>query len=382
MNNKLNIFLISNVLTFNLILGLSPLFSTATAKAAPQCVQLFKTPTSTLLREIENKPVPRGDVRLANKTIPIILVNHNSVSSLLPVYSKSIGFVVTHQRGAGNDHGLFRLGEYFIDRDAPGMRARGEVNQTGISWASVKDYVDHTYKKGGGQNRIEVLFELTESEFNTATIYQKMRRAALIRPDFSFGRDTNPQDTNNRLAQNAENCFSFCTGAGAQSQNQTIRQKINQLSGVDSTTLLNNAEMKTYIDGIKKYLLESDLSDAFLNPTLTTHLDTPQNIKNLNLDRNAEIELLNWIVGFKISEDYTSLLRNLNIHNSSDFSNVDSPRATAVLVYDATVGADYFLTSQYESQGVFSTWKNTDLTVPAKEAPKKPFAAFRKIFGF
>lgn len=351
------------------------------AIAAPRCIQLFQT-KSSILNELATTPVTVAQVSFENKKIPLILVNHNSVASLSSIYNKSIGFAVAHQRGSGNDHGLFRLGEFFIDRDAPGLRARGEINSTGISWASVPEYVLYNHKKGGGNNRVEVLFELSESEYNTAALYQKMRRAALVRPDFSFGRDSNPRDANNRITESSENCFSFCTGASTSSHLRIMRSKIKEIIQQDLDTILNSEEMKNYIHTIKNYMLNSDLSDTQLNPNLTSQFESPNSIKNLNLDRAVETELLNWIIGLKLSEDYSDLLNSLDVHNSSDFSNVRSARASAVLIYDSFVSLDYFLTDKYYSVGAFSTWQNQDLTVFQKETPKISLNKLKKFFGF
>ena len=138
MNNIIKIYLITGILA----LSLSPL----NVFAGPQCVELFHQQNS-IEKRLEASPVAIGEVSITNKKLPVILVNKNSISSLDPIYKKSLGFVVTHQKGYNNDHGLLRLGDYFIDRDTPGYRSRGEINSTGISWASVKEYTDYSYRK-------------------------------------------------------------------------------------------------------------------------------------------------------------------------------------------------------------------------------------------
>lgn len=332
-----------------------------------QCQNLFndysKQKLPQLLQKLSGLPVPIGEVSISlksgnTKRLPVILVNAKSLESISPIYEQSIGMVVAHQKGHSNDHGLLRLGKYFIDRDVPGIRSRGEINNTGISWSPVKDFVDYATKKLTS-NRIEVMFELSATEYNTSLLYQKMRRGAMIRPDFTFGQDKNNPEWNN-VIKTGENCFTFCTGSGVAQQINAIKEKINSITHQPTDVLMVNLEVAKYTEIIKSNLLKIDLSASHLNPDLVLLGEIPNIVKNLNLSRTLEVELLNWIVGLKISQDYYELLQTLNIKNSSSFSNVESNRATAVLIYDAKVNPQTFLSAQYTSNGIFSTWKNNE----------------------
>ncbi len=346
--NKL--FLVSGVLAFSL-----------QTYAGSQCTDLFRH-ENAVVQLLNNSTVPVGEVNLGAKKIPVILANKESMEALKAVYRKSLGIAVTHQLGYNNDHGLLRLGDFFIDRDTPGARNRGEIHRTGITWASVSEYANYAYRKNS-YNRVEVLFDLSPAEYNTAMIYQKMRRAAVVRPDFNFGGDNNPKNVNNRITEAGEICFSFSTGSNTSGQARGIENKIREMGIHDVGTLMNQPDVQSYILGVKKLILESDLSEGQLNPKITLKVVAPASIKNLNLGKNQEAELLNWVVGLKISHEYTELLRTLNISNSSSFSNVNSPRASAVLVYDGNVSKRDFLSPQYKSEGIFSTWLNTALNV-------------------
>jgi len=85
-------------------------------------------------------------------------------------------------------------------------------------------------------------------------------------------------------------------------------------------------------------------------------------MRKMKFEKKVQTEVLNWLVGFKISEEYAGLLSTLNIRNSSDYSNVQSNRASAVFVYDGVTSKEHFLNSDYFSEGIFSTWRNTDFT--------------------
>lgn len=350
------------------------LITVSTANAQNACRDLFKS-SNPVLAILDEKPVAIGEVKLYTKTVPVILANNESVDSLKSIYNQSIGIVVAHQKGYNNDHGLLRLGDYFMDRDTPGARHRGEIHRTGISWAEVKGYTQVTAGRAGSYNRIEVLFYLTPAEYDVAMIYQRMRKAAIIRPDFNFGGDSNPKNVNNRLTDCGEICFSYSTGSQTRSQILSIQSKIKNLGVADYNLISADPEMKTYLLNAKSKLLKSELNVEKLSPSMFLDMNTPLVIQNLKLEKQVEAELLNWIIGLEISKDYNSLLSTLNISNSSDFSNVNSPRASAILIYDGNVKKEQFLKEDYRSEGVFSTWRNTDLQVQqdgVANVPQKP----------
>jgi len=332
------------------------------AYAQNQCGDIFRSENS-IVSQLENTSIAIGSVEVSRKRIPTMLVNKQSVDSLKEIYNRSLGIVVAHQKGYKNDHGLLRLGDYFIDRDIPGYRNRGEINTTGISWAPVREYTQYAYGKQGGYNRVEVLFELSASEYETAMMYQKMRRAAIIRPDFTFGGDNNPKEVNNRLTDCGEICFSFSTGSATRSQEQSIRRKIQTYKITNVDALMSTADIVQYIDAVKNYLNKSGLQGFELTPDLSLKFEVPSTVKNLNLDQTAQKDLLNWIAGLQITTEYRQLLELLQINNSSDYSSVRSPRASAVLIYDGQTTKEDFLKPEYKSEGVFSTWTNHGLTV-------------------
>lgn len=337
--------------------------SSINVNAQNACRELFKS-TNPILAALDEKPVAIGEVDVYGKKIPTILVNNESVDSLKEIYNQSIGIAVIHQKGYNNDHGMLRLGDYFIDRDRPGARQRGETHQTGISWAEVKGYTKVAFNRAGSYNRVEVLFQLSKPEFEVAMTYQKMRKAGIIRPDFNFGGDFNPKGLNNRLTECGEICFSFSTGSATSSQMQSIQRKFQELRLRQSyEQIVNDPEMQTYLKEAKDKIFKSDLAEDKLSPEMLSTLKIPDIIDNQRLEKIEETELLNWIVGFEITKDYNSLLNTLQISNSSDYSNARNQRASAVLIYDGNTKKEQFLRDDYQSQGVFSTWTNTKLTV-------------------
>jgi hypothetical protein len=341
------------------IIFISILLLTQLSQAKNTCENLFLH-SESLISDLQKTSLTAGQVNLYNKKIPVVLVNHKTVDQLKSIYNQSIGVVVTHQKGYKNDHGLFRLGDYFIDRDTPTRRNRGEIHSTGLSWSAVKDYTAYTFNLNGGYKRIEVLFKLTNEEYSTAMIYQKMRRAAIIRPDFNFGGDSNPKNVNNRMTDCGEICFSFSSGSVAREQARSAKRYIMNSGLHDYELLRQNKEFQTLINQAKAYLNNSSITAMDLNPAIVDRFSVPSAITDLKLSATSQSELIRWVIGAEISLEYAQLLETLRISNSSDYSNVRSPRASAVLVYDGTTSKEEFSQSDYVSEGIFSTWRNTD----------------------
>ena len=351
------------------------LFASHLAFSAPianKCTDLFLT-SNSIIEEIQKTKLTAGEVQVFSKKIPTILVNKESVADLNSIYEQSIGIVVAHQKGYRNDHGLFRLGQYFIDRDTPGRRQRGELHNTGLSWAPVSEYVNYVYKLPSTYNRIEVLFKLSKVEFNTVAIYQKMRRAAIIRPDFSFGPASNPDQVNNRMSDCGEICFSFSTGSAVYAQVISAQRHIQKMGLQNFSELSATSDFKKLFATAEDYFLNADLSEKKLNPDIFKNFDVPAAIDQLKLSADQQNELVRWVIGAYISKNYADLLTDLQITNASDYSNVRSLRASAVLVYDGNVSKQDFSNTNYISQGIFSVWKNTEFS-PIQTSPQ------RKIF--
>lgn len=332
------------------------------ANAQLKCVNLFGSNFNQfLISKVEkSNQISGGFVEINNKKIPVILVNNQDIQQIKPLLNKSLGIVVAHQTGYRNDHGLLRIGNYFIDRDTPGARARNELNKTGISWASVEEYVNYSFKHQSIYNRIEVLFELNEAELKTAYTYQLIRQAALMRPNFIFGGDTNPKNVTNVLNNYncGEICFSFSTGSVIENHVKEMNDKIKQFGINDPEIFIKNEKLDLYFKLVQDFIFNTPFTNDSLNPLILTKIEIPDLIKNLKFEPQKMNELLNWIVSYKFSLDYSNLLKNLKIENSNNFSNLNSEKATAVLIYDSRVSENEFESENYISTGVFSVWKN------------------------
>lgn len=334
-------------------------FTASSAWSQDKCVQLFDIPFKVIDQiNLTDAPVYQGSYE--GKTFPSILVNNRTYDKMQNALSKTLGITVIHQTGHGNDHGMLRLGDYFIDRDLPGYRSRGEINKTGIAWASVKEYLVYAEYAQTPYNRIEVLFDLNDAEYETATAYQKMRRAGLIRPDFTYGTDTNPRDLNNRLDGGGEICFSFSCGTSASAQIYQIKRELNKIGVQDVNAFMANPEVVAFVKEARNKILRLGYTVYDLNPDMMAdNRKAPAVGRLLNLKKGASRTIaLNWIVGLAFTSEYNTLLNTLGINGSSDFSNISSPRAIGMLVYDAVVSDADFMSPDYQSTGAFSTYEH------------------------
>lgn len=310
---------------------------------------------------IFDKNIPAAEVSYGGKKVVALLANATSYAELSKIQAQSMGITVIHQTDYRNDHGMLRLGSHFIDRDTPGARRNNETNTTGIAWASVQKYVDYASQRAGGYNRVEVLFDLSPSEMKAAVTYQKMRRAGIVRPDFTFGGDNNPKNLNNRLQDCGEICFSFSTGSAISGQIRAIERNLAKLNITNPREFIEQNGVKEYLDLSLSKLYEASLDQNSLNPAFVETMTEIKQTRPIAL-KDFNTEEINWLIGYKTSIDYYKLLTDLKISNSSDFSNLSSPRAQAVIIYDASTSVSKFLNKNYTSQGVFSTWQNQNAT--------------------
>lgn len=351
-----------NKILFGLLIYLS-----VAAKAQFVCRDIFITSLQKRQSIAENlvrskvasvaKPTSHG-------AIPVILGNIKNFDALKSLYEKSIGIVVQHQPDYNNDHGMYRLGLNYIDMDSPGYRQRGELYQTGLSWVSMKEYLQYSFGRNGSV-RIEVLYKLNDFDYSTAYAYQAMRRAAIVRAPFTFGGGRPNLKLANMLAQGGENCFSFCGGTSLRSQISEMSAKLGADGYTQLSDLMEDKDVQGYLAEAKKALLTADPNNTYqLNSSIGLNIEVPQAIASQaayaggNMMKKAEI--LNWLIGYKLSTDYNALLTKLGVFGGNSFEGVNNAEASAVVIYDGSQTTDSFQTKNYLSKGIFSTWTQQD----------------------
>jgi hypothetical protein len=370
MPNKKILFL-SGILFSQIILAefkCQDIFVTASEKRL-QILESIKQPQSKgFLGDLLGKkstPAPFIEIKHSSGKVPVVLANAETVASLKDTFDHSMGIIVQHQPGYRNDHGMFRLSDNFIDLDSPGYRARGELYQTGISWAPVTEYLNYAYKRAQPV-RVEILFKLDEYDLTVAKSYQLMRRSAIVRAPFSFGGAKNNLDQQNMLKYSGENCFSFCQGSYVQSQISEIRTVLMQTGFDKPEAVLENSDFKAELKKIKQTFFSANPNDTkIINPQSLAKFLVPKIISENKLWQNLsdakKNEALNYFIGMAISIEYKNLLQRLEVRSGSGFESLSSSEVAAVVIYDSNVTEANFKNKNYTSPGIFTTWTNADM---------------------
>ncbi len=304
--------------------------------------------------------------------VPILLVNKETVKSLRPLLATSIGIQVALQPAWKNDHGLLRVGTSIIDMDTPGARGFGELHRTGLAWKDVQEY---TARKNDGTSKvIEVLYSLTPEELQTATVYQRVRRAAIYRVPFTFGGGAANNNHPNMIPHGGENCFSFCRGTSLSSQVSYMQSEVQKLTGQSFVELKKTQEVSQFLsEAIQKIAAVTDVnSAAALNNSMVMNLKQTKSVTDLLAkDKSAEDQqiLLNWLVALETSTKYANLLRTLEVGSGSGWEGSRNSRTTAILVHDVTANREKFVDPQYTLPGIFNTWKHADAKPLREVAP-------------
>lgn len=338
---------------------------TVSAYGQVSCVDTFTEQSiksrSSLASYLREQKIPAVLMPTRNGEIPVILMNRETGPKMKSFLHESIGTEVAHQPGYNNDHGLFRFDEIIADMDAPGFRRQGELHKTGISWVNLQSYLAY----GGSSKRIEVAYALNKSEMRTVRVYELMRRAAILRVRFSFGNFKQDANQPNFLNEGGENCFGFCSASYLYSHMNEIGRRFTETGLGDVKTILAHEDVKAWIEKVGEKLLSVNPDSAVdLSPKLPMSLGAPEtlakNEKFIQLSREDQQIALNWLVGFQFSSDYQKLTSDLEFHNTgSGFSGMSNRRATAVLVYDAKTTPQDFVSTNYQSKGIFSIWDHS-----------------------
>ena len=351
--------------------------SVSTNAAAPYCedvifnleyapnLQKVKT---DLQEQIRSKQIPARITRGQQNNIPVVLLNDHTAIQLSPYILKSMGTQVVYQPEWRNDHGLVRFQNVIADMDAPGARRFGELHATGIQWKELYKYVELRSEPGRGrQVLMEVSYALNRSESEVASIYPTMRRSAIVRVPFTFGGRQGNLEQQNMLKNSGEHCFIFCSGSGIGGQIREIADNYQQMKLGDIEVILKDAEVEAFLDKVDLILIGSQRSnqEKYMIPEIAKYIKGyPELTQRIfkDLTEVQKIEAMNWIIAYRASKNYQSLLKNLKISGDTGYRDMANPRATALLIYDNGVTGEQFTSPDYRAEGKFSSWthQNTD----------------------
>ena len=318
--------------------------------------------------QIRSQQIPARMTRGQQNRIPVVLLNNTTATQLSPYIQKSMGTQVVYQPDWNNDHGLVRINNVIADMDAPGARRFGELHATGIQWKDLYKYVELRSQPGRGrQVLMEVSYVLNRSESEVASIYHTMRRSAIVRVPFTFGGRQGNLEQRNMLKNSGEHCFIFCSGGGIHSQIREIADSYQKMKLGDIEVILKDSEVEAFLDKVDYVLTTSQKTnqERYMSPDIAQHIKgypelTQRIFKDLNADQ--KIEAMNWIIAYRASKNYQTLIRTLKVSGDTGYRDISNPRATALLIYDNGITAEQFTSPNYSANGKFSSWthQNTD----------------------
>jgi len=271
----------------------------------------------------------------------------------------SIGIQVYLQPGWTNDHGSFRLMDQIIDVDTPGARNFGEFHETGIAWRGLGDYLERRDKDSAVI--LEVAYRVTLEEQKIAILYQRMRRAGIIRVPFTFGGES-PKEGLNNLLKSGEHCFLFCNGTRLDSQVMELRAQVKSFGIQDLDAFLARSDVNRFINQANSALIMAPMIEEKLYPEMLGDVKTRpyffQKLKSegISILPQDQVYFLNWVYGLWISEQYSKLFKSLQISGSIGVGDAAHARATAILIYELLSKEKSFENASYQARGKFTSW--------------------------
>ncbi len=292
------------------------------------------------------------------ESIPVILLNKTTSPKLKSLIENSFGTQVALQKNWNNDHGLLRAGNFIIDLDTPGARGFGEIEQTGLAWKNVHSYLTHTGP--GSSPTLEVAYLLTPDEKSVVDYYQKVRRAALFRVNFTFA-DYDAGNFTNTLKNGGEHCFLFCKATEVSTHIDEIKGKLSKLGLKDPSILLANPKAQKAFKEIQALFNQTDpdkLHSEILSSKSRLALFNAHYPKKIVSDAQ-KLEFLNWLISYDASVKYHQTMKTLGVTEDLGVEDAINSRVSVIFVYDESADPATFLNGTYSNYGKFISWPQT-----------------------
>ena len=308
-----------------------------------------------ILHLVRENNIPAFSKKITGGEISVILMDRTTAPKLEPFLAQSLGTQIQLQPNWKNDHGSLRVTNHLIDADTPGARSYGELHKTGIAWKPLDSYM--VRRQTGHHVILEVAYRLTPYERSVAEYYQRVRRAAVFRVKFTFGSGRSAEDYVNQLDGGGEHCFLFCKGTQVQTQVREIESKLGQAGVADSNAILGSPEVQKYLGQvIPKLMAANPDQENSLNASLIQQPEDLAVIAPLKPERMDIRLFAEWLVALDASRKYSQLLISLRVTSSTGMSDMNNPRATAILIYDSDGKDQQFRDATYTSHGIFYNW--------------------------
>jgi hypothetical protein len=342
----------------------------------PEVPALAISSRDDLLAWVRLKKVPAYMKRtLAGTDIPVVLVNTETAPVLKNFIDNSIGTQIALQPAYNNDHGLFRFTNRLIDLDKPGARGYGELHATGISWKPLYEYLKR--RNSSSSVVIEVSYAINADEKIIAEYYQRVRRAAIFRTQFTFAGTVAQKGVPNLLQTGGEHCFVFCKGTAIHAQISELENLIKNAGIADVQEFLKYPQTQAFLANAQEKILAANADDPrSLNhaiATKETDLKLIAEVLPAGLPPAERQVFANWVIALDASQSYGKLLSDLGVSGDLAVGDSRNPRATAILVYDMPNKAASFFNATYSTPGKFYSMSPADQhPIPAVAEPVAP----------
>ncbi len=292
------------------------------------------------------------------ESIPIILLNKTTSPKLKGLIENSFGTQIALQKDWNNDHGLLRAGNYIIDLDTPGARGFGEIEETGLAWKNVHSYLTHTGPDSSPT--LEVAYLLTPDERSTVDYYQKVRRAALFRVNFTFA-DYDAGNFPSQLKNGGEHCFLFCKATEVTTHIQEIKQKLSSFGVKDPNKFLKDPKVALALKEIRELFNNTDpdsLNSNILNNKKVLDLLSGLYPKGVATN-DQKLAFVNWLTSYDSSVRYNSAMKTLGVTEDLGVEDAINSRVSVIFVYDENAEVSTFSNATYSNYGKFISWPTT-----------------------
>lgn len=306
-----------------------------------------------IIQLLKEKQIPAFMKKTRNGEIPVLMLNPATYPKLQELLQGTYGTEVHLQPEWRNDHGSLRVGEYMIDVDTPGARGFGEINANGIAWKRIDSYLAHSRK-----NIVETAFLLSPQERLSIEFYHRVRRASVFRVPFTFGGARNQEHPD--MLRSGENCFSFSKATSVSSHRSEIASRLNQLGIKNIEQLLKSADVQSYLVQIREVVMSAN-PDSAKDMNVKTIVKSgdmaliEKALKEQNIAADSA-QVAQWLISYTATVEYEVTLRTLGVTSGVGFEDMQSPRASFVIIFERMDRAQDFSSGRYTAKGYFNSW--------------------------
>jgi hypothetical protein len=317
------------------------------------------------------KSLPVFGVEIAAGTVPVILLNKNTISSWSWLLEQTIGIANSMNPENPANHGYARLpGEIYVnqarpfsrpynlydgkpptgalmDLYSPGNAGPNAAAGTGYRFKSMADMFER--RTQDSTEFVDLAYNVSQGDQVRFWLYHAAKRTGLVRIQYYYDTPQNYWITQQRRTLQRdgsffgnielggfEHCNNSRCGEVADVQVIEMRGRLSGLLNRDTNEVFHTSEAKRFLDDAKKDLLWRDWRNAetydpdFLN---TPHyLGLMQYFFREGLSHEQKVDALSYLLAVNIFEEAFTLKNRLKIEEDIE-SQYGNPNITAIFIY-------------------------------------------------